>query len=780
MRAFSFRSVQQKLVAGILLTSGVALLVALAGMFLYDQHTLRERSSSDLATQAELIGNATVAALQFDDPVVANQNLSFLRARPSVRVAALYSPRGAVFALYTRAGVQGAIVPELPGPEGTTISGDRIAVFHRIVSNKEIAGTVYLEADLGMYQRIASYGAIAAAVLLAALAVSLAFSAWLRAGITGPITRVAAVAHEVVEKRDYAVRAKRTTDDEIGTLVDAFNEMLSEIERRTAALEASNAEVVRLNKDLERRVSERTAQLEETNRQLQAANAAKSNFLSMMSHEIRTPMNGVLGMLELLTLSGLDGHQRTTLEIVRESGRSLLRIIDDILDFSKIEAGKLDVSPEPASIAKSVSNVVAIYSGNASSKGLVLASRLDPRISPALLFDPLRLQQVLNNLVNNAIKFTSKGSVEVTAELVRHEGGEDVVRLAVRDTGIGIPPEAQALLFQPFTQAGGDISRNFGGTGLGLSISQRLAELMGGTIAMQSAPGAGTTMTVTLGLKVADPALLPALAPPDPVEEGSLAAARRAPTVAEAERQGTLVLVADDHPINRLVLKRQVAAAGYAAIDVENGREALRMHGEHRFGLVITDCNMPEMDGYELARSIRHLEESAGAGAHIPIIACTANALRGEAENCFAAGMDDYIAKPVELAQLRAKLERWLPLAPAAPQAEAIDPQVLAEIAGGDAALARELLDQFMRVNQEDARAFSEAFDARDIAGITHAAHRMKGAARTVGAEAFAAICDRLEAAGRAGDWESIYALVPPFGVQLARLESLTSAASVA
>ena len=774
----AFTSVRQKFFAAVLLTSLVALLISGASLFLYDLLSYRESSSTDLSIEAQLMGHATTAALQFDDRAVAAQNLAFLKARPNIRVGAIYNPRGALFASYLRPGVAKGEIPPLPGTDGIAIRGDRIEVFRRIVADNEIVGTVYLAQDLGVYKRIGSYVAIAVAVMAAALVVSALLSRWLQSGITGPIIEVSSLAREVVEKRDYTVRANRTTRDEIGTLVDAFNEMLSEIQRRTTALESSNEEVSRLNKDLERRVRERTAQLEESNLQLQSASVAKSSFLSMMSHEIRTPMNGVLGMLELMALSDLDPHQRTTLGIVRDSGRSLLRIIDDILDFSKIEAGKLEIRPEVASVAKVVASTVGIYSGNASSKSLVLRSQVDPRISPAVVVDPLRLQQILNNLVSNSIKFTSKGFVEIKAELLERKDGEDVVRFSVTDTGIGISPEGQATLFQPFAQAGSETARVFGGTGLGLSIGQRLANLMGGTIAIKSQLGRGTTVTFTLALPVADPELLPALdgGSGPRVRATTIRSRRRAPSMEQAQREGTLVLVVDDHPINRLLLVRQVNVLGYATESAEDGLEALRMWKSGRFALVITDCNMPQMDGYELARTIREIECETKLEATV-IIACTANALKGEAENCFAAGMNDYVAKPVELPMLLVKLDQWLPLpgdahAPAAGGSPPIDRAVVAAFANGDESLEREVFAQFRKANNEDVMLLARAIEAHDIARVLQAAHRIKGASRSVGATPLAEAGERIEAAARANDWNAVASNQDAFHREAARLDA--------
>ena len=415
-------------------------------------------------------------------------------------------------------------------------------------------------------------------------------------------------------------------------------------------------EVRRANEELEQRVRERTAELE-------AANRAKGTFLATMSHEIRTPMNGVLGMLELLGLTELDQDQRATLGIVRESGKSLLRIIDDILDFSKIEAGKLEVIPEATSVTEVVERVVRIYSGNAASKGLALRHAVDPRIRPALWIDPVRVQQILNNFMSNAIKFTPRGHVEIAAELVERRGDEDLLRFSVRDTGVGISAENQKLLFQPFAQVEGKAGSRVGSSGLGLSICRRLADMMRGSVEMTSEPGVGTTMVLTLPAVAADSAALPKASATSVPEaaRGFPGLRRTAPPVARAEKDGSLILVVDDHPINCLVLTRQVNILGYAAETADNGLSALDKIESGRFALVLTDCSMPEMDGYELARRLRGREAAKGL-KRIPIIACTANAMSGEAEACLAAGMDDYLAKPVELKDLLGKLERWLPL----------------------------------------------------------------------------------------------------------------------
>jgi PAS domain S-box-containing protein len=529
----------------------------------------------------------------------------------------------------------------------------------------------------------------------------------------------------------------------------------------------SMAEDVTERKKREREIERLNAALAQRSTEVEAANRAKGTFLATMSHEIRTPLNGMLGMLELLGLSHLDPEQRETLAVVRESSRSLLRIIDDILDFSKIEAGKLEIRPEAVSIKRVIEDVQSIYSGNASSKGLVVRRTVDPRISPALWVDPVRLRQILNNFVSNAIKFTVEGSVELSAEWLGRAEGRDNLQFVVRDSGIGISKEDQQRLFQPFSQALGD-RRSSGGSGLGLVISRQLAQMMGGTITMESEPGQGTTISLVLSLPIveapqADAAAAPAAAP----AQGER---RHAPAVAQAEAEGTLLLLVDDHPVNRMLLLRQVHTLGYAAEAAEDGVQALELWKSGRFGLVVTDCHMPHMDGYELARSIRRHEAERGR-PRMPIIACTANALAGEADKCFAAGMDDVLVKPVELGPLSAKLDRWLPLpqvptalaAPAggagpgtAPAAGPIDPARLAKNCGEDAQMLAEVLAAFRRTCEEDSAALQQAVAARDAEEARRCAHRIGGASSMVGALGLAAACASVEQACRAADWEAL------------------------
>ncbi len=527
----------------------------------------------------------------------------------------------------------------------------------------------------------------------------------------------------------------------------------------------------------------------------QAANEAKSQFLAAMSHEIRTPMIGVTGMIEVLAHTRLDGEQRHALNVIQQSSQSLLQILGDILDFSKIEAGRLDLAPVVVSLPALLRSTVANYAGAASSQGLALNCTIGPDVAPAHRVDPLRVRQIVANFLSNAIKFTREGSVEVALDSHGPVPDGSVLgaqRLEVRvtDTGIGVSAEQQQRLFQAFSQADGDTTRRFGGTGLGLVICRRLAELMGGEVTMESVPGVGTTMRLVLTVPRARAEELP-VEPVDAAPASPALVPRPLPAVDQAERERSLVLLVDDHPINRLVIGRQLSLAGYASESADDGAAALERWRSGRYALVLSDVHMPGLDGYGLAQAIR-AEEAAGGRPRTPIVALTAAAMKGEAERCLAAGMDDYLPKPVPVATLAACLQRWLPhTAPAAggtgvaadagapmPQldaATALDPAVLDAISGGDAATAAAVLDEYLEATAADLRELAAARDAGDAARMAREAHKIKGAARLVGATEIAATALTLELRAHDGELAALLPLVADVELAAERLRLLVA-----
>lgn len=482
-------------------------------------------------------------------------------------------------------------------------------------------------------------------------------------------------------------------------------------------------------------ISERQRLLED----IHAANRAKTTFLATMSHEIRTPMNAVIGMLELATKKADQGvMDRFAIDVASGAARGLLDLIGDILDIARIESGRLSLNPERANLRELLESVVRIFEGLARQKQLQLQLDLDAGVNRDVLIDPLRFKQIVSNLLSNAIKFTAQGHVRLS---VRTEAGKEQlgVRLQVEDSGMGIGEEDQKRLFSPFTQASNNDQSARSGSGLGLVISRTLCEMMGGRLTLDSTLGQGTRIDVRLDLTTLEP-----LADNAPVEDE--------PTVMS---HALNILVIDDYPANRQLLTQQLNYLGHRVEDAEDGAHGLRAWRNGQFDVVITDCNMPLMNGYELARAIRADEAARGLPPSL-ILGFTANAQPEEKGRCLAAGMDDCLFKPISLKDLSARLA-GLATEPGSEHPgfaadDDIDLTSVEHLAGGNIASIKSLLGDLAASNEQDMARLMQLFTRHDLQGLADIAHRVKGGARIIKARVLIRCCEDLEAATRQAD----------------------------
>jgi two-component system sensor histidine kinase EvgS len=478
------------------------------------------------------------------------------------------------------------------------------------------------------------------------------------------------------------------------------------------------------------------------------ANRAKTTFLATMSHEIRTPMNAVIGMLELAMKKADKGiMDRFAIEVASGAARGLLDLIGDILDIARIESGRLFLAPERACLRELVESVTRMFEGVARQKGLRLLLDFDPQANRDVLIDPLRFKQILSNLLSNAIKFTDEGSVRLSVQAGPGKSDERVaIHVQVKDSGIGICAQDQAQLFSPFTQVRNSHQPARGGSGLGLSISRTLCEMMQGQLHLSSAPGKGTQIDISLDLLALQP--LPTTALPVP----------------ELAIQGWAlnILVIDDYPANRLLLSQQLTYLGHGVSDAEDGAHGLRAWRNGSFDVVITDCNMPVMNGYELTQAIRDEEKSSGAKPCL-ILGFTANAQPEERDRCLAEGMDDCLFKPISLAELSARLSSVQPCTESLQRGGKtfetggnIDLSSLQQLTCGDPAAIDNLLGDLAVSNEEDMLRLIRLFGEHDLPGLSDLAHRIKGGARIIKANGLISCCEQLEAVCTGGESASL------------------------
>jgi two-component system sensor histidine kinase/response regulator len=655
-------SLAHQIVAVIMGVSSAALLLASLLLIAYDNTAARTSLTRDIGMLADVVGSTSTAAVSFSDAKTATETLSAVAVNKNVRMAAILHD-GRVLARFDRQrdtaaiSILSRVAPDLVRlpRAAVTLTRDSLRLVRPILLDGELIGGVYIESGLGdLHDRLQQLIEIVVAVLCGSLGLAFLVASRLQRVISSPIVRLTQVTREISQHRNYDIRVAKRRDDEVGVLIDGFNDMLSEIQRRDhKLLEQHDA--------LEREVEIRTADLRTANGELAASrdtamegSRAKSEFLANMSHEIRTPMNGIIGMTELALDSKLTLDQRECLETVKLSAVSLLTLLNDILDFSKIESQKLELESVPFAVADVLDTTLKPLALLAHKKGLELIADVASGVPAAVAGDPGRIGQIIANLAGNAIKFTAEGHILVRVRCDEQANDRATLHFSVSDTGIGIPPSKHATIFEAFSQADGSTTRRFGGTGLGLTISSTLVKLMGGRLSVDSEVGLGSTFQFTVTLPIAE-----------------LHARAIEPVLVDLP-----VLIVDDNDVNRRIFHEILTRWQMRSTAVDSGEAALVALTDARrrgvpYSLVLLDSQMPGMDGFAVAA--RMMERSDLRGATIMML--TSADQFGDSTRCRELGIREYLMKPIRQADLFEAicrtLQAQLPAPAAAPTTQA-------------------------------------------------------------------------------------------------------------
>ncbi|MEA3546903.1 MAG: ATP-binding protein [Thermodesulfobacteriota bacterium] len=750
---FQLHTIKNKLTLMMMLTASVGLVLASITISAYDLYSYKKNMKDELVVLANVLGNSVAEDLLFGDFPAARKTLEALRAKKNIVAARIYRD-GAIFASYQRrAGEKLDFDVNLESADHYRFEKKHLCLLQTISVADKYLARIVIKSDLQEIDVWArTFAVIVFTIFTLAAFVAYLFSAVMQRMISEPILSLVKTARRIAEKKDYSVRAEKQTEDELGELTDAFNGMLEEIGARERALEVAK-------ENLEERVEQRTAELQKTNEDLQlakemadGASRTKGAFLATMSHEIRTPLNGVIAAADLaMSAENVSPLIQRYLEIINNSADSLLHILDDILDSSKIEAGKLVLENRPFSLTGILDSLVNVFSAKALAQQNELLFDIDPAVPPLLVGDSMRLQQVMANLVDNAIKFTKKGTVQVGVQCAKKTEDRVDLHFSVKDSGAGINSESLDCLFEPFQQADGSSTRKYGGTGLGLTISRQLVQMLGGRIRVKSTPGKGSLFyfSVTLPWSGSES------------EEAGLS----------PELEGLRVLVVDDNPVCREIINKMLSLPGCRVETVESGHEALNRISERKgqsdsVELVLLDWRMPDGDGVAAAAEIRSRIQP-----DLPILMMSAFGVQREITSAEKQNANGFLSKPILRGSLIAAINGLFagegrqgeqPVFPeTAPGWErvaessclpGIDVQEVLARLGIDQETFNHVLASFFRDFTDFVVTINDAFAGKNIEAIQKLAHKIKGSSGTIGANKLFRAAEQVDMICKKGD----------------------------
>ncbi len=709
MISFKNFPIKHKLSAIIIAVTAIALGITSVFIIIYDSVNFKQKLYKELVIVADIIGDNNTANLTFNSAEEAEISLSSLKANKNILAACIYDANNKILATYQQEANQNfkfaKIFSYTDGYKPN--DGKMLEVYRPIKLKEELIGSVFVASDLKeLDQRTRKFILTSFIILLFSLLVSYLITLKIQRVISDPILELAKVEKEISENHDYSIRISDDRKDELGSLTRAFNEMLDQIERQNIELVKAKDVAVQSEK-------------------------AKESFLANMSHEIRTPLNAILGLSELMNQGKVDVTHKRYLEGITSSGEQLMSIVNDILDFSKIQAGKFTFEKIGFNVSKVVENILNTFTFRLKEKNLFLEFEVEESIPPVIIGDPVRLIQILTNLINNAIKFTNNGSIKVNCKLNKWSAERVIIEFSVTDSGIGIAEDKLDHIFNSFTQADTTTSRVYGGTGLGLAICKNLVELQGGKIGVKSEINKGSQFFFTIPFKEGTPEDLKHNTPEQETH---------------VELDGMHILCVDDYTMNQTLVITMLEKYNITVDVASNGQEGVEKLLKNSYDAILMDIQMPVMDGIQASEKIRTLEDEAKRT--VPIIALTANAIKGEEKKFFDAGMDDYLLKPFKIRELVSKLSKYytpkltegeIKTLPSIQKEKEMIPSsnlnitALKDLTGDDEKLIHLMLTQLSKELPEFCSQILDAAETNTLSVVKEVLHKMKPATAYIG-----------------------------------------------